>query len=79
MESLNFVEFTFFPLPSYRKPKKHFQEVPRPPDLISGIVWEIQGVCNMIPDISEYCIHPSEQAVLVSSSTAPTFYPTLEN
>ena len=25
-------------VPSYRKPKKHFQEVPRPPDLISGTV-----------------------------------------
>ena len=59
MESMNFVYFTFFPLPSYRKPKKHFQEVSRPPDFITGTVWEIWGVRNMIPDISEYCIHPT--------------------
>ena len=51
MESMNFVDFTFFPLPSYRKPKKHFQEVPRPPDFVFGTVWEIRGVRNMIPDI----------------------------
>ena len=59
MESMNFVYFTFFPLPSYRKPKKHFQEVQRPPDFISGTVWEIRRVRNMIPDISEYCIQAS--------------------
>ena len=64
MESMNFVYFTFFPLPSYRKPKKHFQEVPRPPDFISGTVWEIRRVRNMIPDISEYCIHPNVSTIV---------------
>ena len=68
MESMNFVYFTFFPLPSYRKPKKHFQEVPKPLDLIFGTVWEIQGVRNMIPDISEYCIHPNVTVVLESTN-----------
>ena len=40
MESMNFVYFTFFPLPSYRSLQKQFQEFSRSPDILSYILEE---------------------------------------
>ena len=60
MESMNFVYFTFFPLPSYRRAKKHFQELPMPPELIKYILEENRSMRTMVWKHLYFPLHPTD-------------------
>ena len=69
MESMNFVFFTFFPLPSYRRAKKHFQELPMPPELIKYILEENRGMRTMVWKHLYFPLHPSFISLQEQQST----------